>query len=89
VEGLGAEEWRIRTGIVPEEALGFASRLRHEPRPAASASWQFVDCTSDQLATARAALLELAYGTPTSMPDGTSQYEITDLFDELERQLGR
>jgi uncharacterized protein len=48
-----------------------------------------LNVTSDEVATARAALLELAYGAPTVMPDGTSHEEITDLFEELERQLGR
>ncbi|WP_446215675.1 hypothetical protein [Micromonospora sp. IBHARD004] len=68
--------------------MGFARRLRNQPVPASGASWHILDVTSDELATARAALLELAYGTPT-LPDGISQDEITDLFEELERQLGR
>ncbi len=89
VDDLRGEEWRIRTGIVAEEALAFASRLRHEPQPAAWASWHALDCTSEELAAVRAALVELAHGTTIVMPAGVSPHEVTDLFDEFERQLGR
>jgi hypothetical protein len=89
VDDLGGSEWDVRTGTSSEDALGFARRLRNQPEPAPGASWHILNVTSDELATARAALLELAYGTPTVTPDGTSHDEITDLFEELERQLGR
>jgi hypothetical protein len=89
VEHLGDDEWDIRTGTSSEEALAFARRLHNQPEPASGASWHILDVTSYELAKARAALLELAYGTRTVMPDGTSHDEITDLFEELERQLGR
>lgn len=88
VDVLGGDEWNIRTGTSSEEALGFARRLRSQPEPASGASWHILDVTSDEFATARAALLELAYGT-RSVPDGMSPDEITDLFQELERQLDR
>ncbi len=88
VDDLGDAEWGIRTGTSSEEVLGLARRLRTQPVPASGASWHVLDVTSDELAAARAALLELAYGTPT-VPDGISRDEITDLFEELERQLGR
>jgi hypothetical protein len=89
VDDLSSEEWRIRTGIGAQEALAFASRLRHEPQPAARAPWRTLDCTSEELAAIRAALLELAHGTTTLMPAGVSRHEITDLFEEFEQQLGR
>jgi uncharacterized protein len=89
VDDLRDNEWDIRTGTSSEAALGFARRLRDKPEPASGASWHILNVTSDEVATARAALLELAYGTPTVMPDGTSHDEITDLFEELERQPGR
>ncbi|MGW5666443.1 hypothetical protein [Micromonospora sp. NPDC003776] len=88
VDVLGDDEWNIRTGTSSEEALGFAGRLRSQPEPASGASWHILNVTSDEFATARAALLELADGT-RSVPDGMSPDEITDLFQELERQLGR
>jgi hypothetical protein len=72
VEDPGADEWRIRTGTLAEEALNFASRLCHHPQPAAGASWHVLDCTSAELATARAALGELAYGT-TKIDAGRDQ----------------
>ena len=90
VNVLGGDEWDMRTGTSLEEALGLARRLRNQPEPASGASWHILNVSSDELATARAALLELAYGiTPTVMPDGTSHDQITDLYQELERQLGR
>lgn len=88
VEGLGDDEWDVRTGTRSEEALGFARRLREQPEPASGASWHILNVTSGELATARAALLEVACGTPP-VPDGISHEEIRDQFEELERQLGR
>jgi hypothetical protein len=89
VEDLGAEEWHIRTGIVADDALTFANRLRHEPRPDARASWHLLDCTSGELAAVRQALVELAYGTTRVMPAGISRHKIVDLLDDFDRQLGR
>jgi ankyrin repeat protein len=89
VDDLGADEWEIRTRTTSEAALGFAIRLRDQPQPATGASWHVLDCTSDELVTAREALLALAYCDIRQMPEGTSHHEITDLFEELERQLGR
>jgi hypothetical protein len=63
--------------------------LRTDLAPAATASWHELAATTDEFATARAALVELAYGTTRVTPDGTSRLEIVDLLEELNRQLGR
>jgi len=89
IEALGASEWKIRTGIASEDAAGFVDRLRHEPVPASGASWHVLNVTVEELAIVRAAFRELAYGSTAPPPDGISHHEIVDLFDELERQLGR
>jgi hypothetical protein len=89
LDDLGDDEWRTRTGTTAEAARGFAERLRDDIVPAATGSWHELDATTDEFAAARAALVELAYGTTLIMPDGTSRLEIVDLLEELNRQLGR
>ncbi|MGX4690718.1 ankyrin repeat domain-containing protein [Streptomyces sp. JNUCC 63] len=89
LDGLGDDEWECRTGTDVETARAVAVRLREDIVQATNASWYQLDVTSDELATARSALVELAYGTTRSMPSGTSRLEITDLLEELNRQLSR
>jgi|GEM_PF-2042512 len=89
LDDLGDDEWQTRTGTDSEQARAFAARLRDDAVPAANASWYQLDATADELATARAALVELAYGTTRAMPAGTSRLEIVDLLEELNWQLGR
>lgn len=89
VKDLGDDEWQTRTGTNAETALSFATRLREDLAPAVAASWHQLDATMNEYATARAALVELAYGTTQTMPDGTSRVEVADLLKELEGQLGR
>jgi hypothetical protein len=89
LDDLGYDEWNIRTGTHAEAARAVAARLRDEVVPAANASWQQLDVTADELAAARSALVELAYGTTRIMPAGTSRLKIIDVLEELNRQLGR
>jgi ankyrin repeat protein len=86
---LGPKVFDDLTSTRSEDALGLARRLRSQPVPAPGASWHTLDVTSDELRPARAALLELTYGTPMAIPDGISHHDIVDLYDELERQLRR
>ncbi|OHV63655.1 ankyrin repeat domain-containing protein [Pseudofrankia sp. BMG5.36] len=89
LDDLGDAEWRIRTGLDVETARTIAARLRDESVPATNASWYQLDATAEELAAARSALNELAYGTTRTMPAGTGRLEITDMLEELNRQLGR
>lgn len=89
LDDLGQDEWEIRTGTDAGTARAVAVRLREDIVQAPNASWYQLDLTADELATARSALVELAYGTTRSMPPGTSQLAITDLLEELNRQLSR
>ncbi|GAB3159550.1 hypothetical protein GCM10027290_64560 [Micromonospora sonneratiae] len=89
LDDLGDNEWQTRTGTTAEDAQGFAVRLRDEVVPADNASWHQLDASVDEIATARSALVELAYGTTRVMPDGTDRLEIVDLLEEVNRQLGR
>ncbi|WP_405433869.1 ankyrin repeat domain-containing protein [Micromonospora sp. NBC_00617] len=86
---LGDDEWNTRTGTDAEVARAFAVRLRDDVVPAVHASWHQLDATAAELATARSALVELAYGTTRIMPAAASRLEITDMLEELNRQLGR
>ncbi|MBL7496543.1 hypothetical protein I6A84_21595 [Frankia sp. CNm7] len=72
-----------------ETARAVAVRLRDEAVPATNASWYQLDVTAAELAAARSALAELAYGTTRITPAGTSRLEIIDMLEELNRQLGR
>lgn len=89
LDDLGDDEWQIRTGTAADAARAFAARLRDDILPAANASWHQLDATADEVATARSALVELAYGTTRAMPADASRLEIVDVLEELNRQLGR
>jgi len=89
LDDLGDDEWQIRTGTAAEAARAFAARLRDDLVLAANASWHQLVATADELAAARSALVELAYGTTRAMPSGASRLEIVDLLEEFNRQLGR
>jgi len=89
LDDLGDDEWQTRTGTDAATARALATRLRDEVVPAANASWHQLDVTADELAAARSALVELAYGTTRTLPAGISGLEIVDLLHELHRQLGR
>ncbi|PZG22603.1 hypothetical protein C1I95_04905 [Micromonospora craterilacus] len=89
LDDLGDDEWNTRTGTHADTARAMAVRLRNEIVPAANASWHQLDATADELAAARSALVELAYGTTRTMPTGTSRLKIIDVLEELNRQLGR
>ncbi|WP_327027818.1 hypothetical protein OG989_18815 [Micromonospora sp. NBC_01740] len=69
-------------------ARTFAVRLRDDVVPAAHASWHQLDATAAELAAACSALVELAYGTTRIMPAAASRLEMTDMLEELNRQLG-
>lgn len=86
---LGDDEWNTRTGTDAEVARAFAIRLRDDVVPAVHASWHQLDATAAELAAARSALVELAYGTTRIMPAAVSRLEIADMLMELNRQLGR
>ncbi|MFI1195340.1 ankyrin repeat domain-containing protein [Micromonospora sp. NPDC020750] len=86
---LGDDEWNTRTGTDAEVARAFAVRLRNDVVPAVHASWHQLHATAAELAAARSALVELAYGTTRIMPAAASRLEITDMLEELNRQLGR
>ncbi|BCL12555.1 ankyrin repeat domain-containing protein [Micromonospora sagamiensis] len=89
LDDLGDDEWNTRTGTDADTARAMAVRLRDEIAPAVNASWHQLDASAAELAAARSALVELAYGTTRIMPTGTSRLEITDVLEELNRQLGR
>lgn len=89
LDDLGDDEWATRTGADADTARTVAARLRNEIVPAPNASWYQLDVTADELAAARSALVELAYGTTRVLPTSTSRLEIVDLLEELNRQLGR
>jgi ankyrin repeat protein len=89
LDDLGDDEWQVRTGTAAETARAFAARLRDDIVPAANASWYQLDATADELATARSALVELAYSTTRAMPAGASRLQIIDLLEEFNWQLGR
>ncbi|MET7394864.1 ankyrin repeat domain-containing protein [Dactylosporangium sp. NPDC005572] len=89
LDDLGDDEWETRTGTDAGTARTVAVRLRNEIVPATNASWYQLDATAGELAAARSALVELAYGTTRIMPAGTDRLEIIDVLEELERQLGR
>jgi hypothetical protein len=57
--------------------------------PVPNALWYQLDVTADELAAARLALVEFAYGTTRVLPASTSRLEIVDLLEEVNRQLGR
>nr|WP_083672432.1 ankyrin repeat domain-containing protein [Micromonospora sp. CB01531] len=89
LDDLGDDDWNTRTGTHADTARTMAVRLRNEIIPAANASWHQLDATADELAAARSALVELAYGTTHIMPTGTSRLKLIDVLEELNRQLGR
>ncbi|WP_169739859.1 ankyrin repeat domain-containing protein [Actinospica robiniae] len=89
MDDLGEREWSTRTGIEGQAALAFAERLREGGSPASTASWHELDATSEEVGCARAALVELAYGTTRTMPEGFSRLQIVDLLEELNRELKR
>ncbi|MGC4750564.1 ankyrin repeat domain-containing protein [Micromonospora sp. DT201] len=89
LDDLGDDEWNTRTGTDAEVARAAARRLRDDIVPAAHASWHQLEATAAELAAARSALVELAYGTTRVMPAGTSRLELIDVLEELDRQLGR
>lgn len=87
VKDLGSDEWEAHTGMPVADAVEFARRLRDEPQAATEASWHTLDASGEELSTVRAALRELAYGSPGSMPAGMSRDEIADLYEELDRRI--
>lgn len=89
IDDLGEDEWRVRTGTDAEAALAFARRLGEGGQPVSGASWYQLVATADELNTARAALVELAYGTTQATPEGISRLQIVDLLEELKRQMMR
>ncbi|MCP2322270.1 hypothetical protein HDA40_000777 [Hamadaea flava] len=89
IDDLGDDEWETRTGLSTETAQAFAARLRLDFLRATGASWHQLAATADEFATARSALVELAYGTTRRMPSSMSRLEIIDLLEEINRQLGR
>jgi hypothetical protein len=89
LEDLGDDEWETRTGTDAGMARAVAVRLRDGTVPATNASWYYLDVSADELAAARSALAQLAYGTTRVMPADTSRLEIIELLEELNRQLSR
>ncbi|MFI6825326.1 ankyrin repeat domain-containing protein [Micromonospora sp. NPDC050187] len=89
LDDLGDDEWNTRTGTDADTVRAVAVRLRDEIAPAVDASWHQMEVSADELAAARSALVELAYGTTRTMPTDTSRLEIIDVLEELNRQLGR
>lgn len=89
LDDLGDDEWECRTGTDAETARAVTVQLHEDVVKATNASWYQLDLTADELAAARSALVELAYGTTRSMPPGTSRLAIIDLLEELNRQLSR
>lgn len=66
VKDLGSEEWETHTGRSVDSAIALVRRFSGEPQPVPNASWYALDVTADELSILRAALLELAYGSPGS-----------------------
>lgn len=76
LDDVGDDEWETRTGTDAETAQAVAVRLREDIVQATAASWHQLDMTADELAAARSALVELAYGTTPSTPADISRLEI-------------
>ncbi|MCZ4119138.1 ankyrin repeat domain-containing protein [Streptomyces sp. H39-S7] len=87
VKDLGSEEWEAHTGRSTDNAVDLVGRLRDEPQPVSNAPWHALGITADELAVLRAALLELAHGSPGAMPIGMGQDEIVDIYEELDRRI--
>ncbi len=89
VTDLDDAEWETRTGHDAHGARVVAARLRHEPAPAAQASWHELTATRDEVDVIRSALVELAYGTTRQQPAGMTRPEVADILQDLTSQLGR
>ncbi len=87
VKDLGSEEWEVHTGRSVGSAIALVRRFSDEPQPVPNASWYVLDVTADECSIFRAALLELAYGSPGAMPVDLSRDEIIDMYEELDRRI--
>jgi uncharacterized protein len=89
IADLGEDEFEALVSKVAR-ARRFADRLRRERNASNEKSaWHSLKADASEVDVIRGCLLNLAYGPPMEMPEGLSESDVADMFEDLAHQLDR